>query len=79
MAGLHVEAEGVTRGAQRPCESWSATPAATAGGAVEHERLPGLGRDVGGPARTHAAERCANAAVHTFSCAPHLSDPRGVR
>jgi len=23
------------------------------------------------------AERCANAAVHTFSCAPSLSDPDG--
>src|SRR5262249_18307001 len=28
-------------------------------------------------ARTHAAERCANAVVHTFSCAPNLSGSKG--
>jgi hypothetical protein len=32
-----------------------------------------------GPARTHAAARCANAAVHTFSCAPNLSDLEGIQ
>jgi hypothetical protein len=26
-------------------------------------------------ARTHAAERCANAAIHTFSCAPSPERP----
>jgi hypothetical protein len=33
---------------------------------------PGSGRSPAGVARAHASERCANAAVHTFGCAPNF-------
>src|SRR5215831_8118633 len=36
-----------------------------------------LASDAGGAGRTHGAERCANAAVHTFGCVPNPDDPKG--
>jgi len=78
MARLHLEAEGVTQtapeavrelvaGARRYHE-WG--PWSTSG----YQRRGDQAAD--GVARTHAAERCANAAVHTFSYVPDLTDPK---
>ena len=36
-----------------------------------------LAGDADGAARTHAAERCANAAIHTFGYVPNPGDPKG--
>jgi len=79
MARSYVEAEAVARPA--PDVVWELAGDAEQSlrvGAVERERAHGRGAQAaGGAARTHAAERCANAAVHTVSCAPSLRDPKG--
>ena len=79
MARSYVEAEAVARPA--PDVVWELAGDAKQllrVGAVEREGAHGRGAQAaGGAARTHAAERCANAAVYTFARAPSLSDLKG--
>ena len=78
MARLHAEAEGVAPAAPEAVRE-------LADASRYREREPASANGARGPgdqaadgaARTHAAERCANAAVHSFSCATDLSDPEG--
>ena len=79
MARSYVEAEAVARPA--PDVVWELAGDAKQVlrvGAVEREGAHGRGAQAaGGAARTPAAERCTNAAVHTLRCTPSLSDPKG--
>ena len=46
-------------------------------GSVTRAGLGAVRQLAGGAARTHAAERCANAAIHTFGYVPNPGDPKG--
>ena len=78
MPGLHVEAQGVSRaGPEAVWELVGDASSYSGWGSWSASGYQRPGVYVGGPARTHAAERCANAAVRTVSCAPIRSDPKG--
>lgn len=79
MARLHAGAEGVARSAPQVVRELADDGSSyRVWGPWSASGYQGPGdQAAGGTARTHVPERCANAAVHTFSCAPNLSDPKG--
>lgn len=78
VAELHSEAEGVTRTTPEVARELTGAASSYCGwGPWTADGCPGPGDQAVGAARTHAGERCANAPVHTVSCAPESERPEG--